>query len=56
MIGMTGHVAQNSAPPGVVMLALGAAQSGLLIAIAPWVTRRLRASTLKGVCVVMTNP
>jgi hypothetical protein len=47
LIGVPGQVVQNSAPPSIVMLAFGAAQAGLLIAIAPSVTRWLRGSRLQ---------
>jgi surface polysaccharide O-acyltransferase-like enzyme len=46
LIGVPGQVVQNSAPPSVVMLAFGAAQSALLIAIGGAVTRWLRGSRL----------
>ena len=44
LIGVPGQVVQNSAPPTVVMMAFGLTQAGLLIAIAPKVTRWLRGS------------
>ena len=44
LIGVPGQALQNSAPPSIVMLAFGLAQAGLLIAIAPTVTRWLRGS------------
>ncbi len=47
LIGVPGQTVQNSAPPSVVMLAVGMAQAGVLIAIAPAVTRWLRASPLQ---------
>ncbi len=47
LIGVPGQVVQNSAPPSVVMLALGLWQAGTLIAIAPAVTRWLRRSALR---------
>ncbi len=47
LIGVPGQTVQNSAPPSVVMLAVGLVQAGVLIAIAPAVTRWLRASALR---------
>jgi hypothetical protein len=47
LIGVPGQVVQNSAPPSVVMLAAGLTQAGVLIAIAPAVTRWLRNSVLR---------
>lgn len=47
LIGVPGQAVQNSAPPSVVMLALGLVQAGVLIAIAPAVTRWLRRSVLR---------
>ena len=48
LIGVPGQVVQNSAPPSVVLLLVGLVQSGLLIAIAPTVTRWLRGSFVEG--------
>jgi len=55
MIGVPGQVVQNSAPPSIVMLALGAAQAGALIAAAPSVTRWLRKSRLKHALAVVNS-
>lgn len=45
LIVVPGQTVQNSSPPSVVMLAEGLLQAGLLISIAPAVTRRLRGAT-----------
>lgn len=47
LIGVPGQTVQNSAPPSIVMLAVGLVQAGVLIAIAPWITRWLRTSALR---------
>lgn len=47
LIGVPGQLVQNSAPPSIVMLAVGFMQAGVLIAIAPAVTRWLRGSALR---------
>lgn len=44
LIGVPGQTLQNSSPPSIVMLAFGLAQAGMLIAVAPTVTRWLRGS------------
>ena len=47
LIGIPGQAVQNSSPPSIVMLALGLLQAGVLIAIAPAVTRRLCGETAR---------
>lgn len=47
LIGVPGQTVQNSAPPSIVMLAVGFMQAGVLIALAPAVTRLLRTSALR---------
>ncbi len=48
MVGVAGAAVRNTSPPGVAMLAFAAAQSGLLVAAAPALTRWLRQSRWRG--------
>jgi hypothetical protein len=47
LIGVPGQVVQNSSPPSVVMLAFGCAQAGVLITLAPRVSRWLERSNMQ---------
>jgi fucose 4-O-acetylase-like acetyltransferase len=47
MVGAPGATAQNNFPPNVALLAFSAAQAGVLVALAPAVTRRLARSRLR---------
>jgi Acyltransferase family len=48
MVGAPGGPAQNNFPPTVALLAFATAQAGLLVAVAPAVTRWLRRSRWRG--------
>lgn len=45
MVGVPGAAVQNSSPPSPALLALAAAQAGLLVAVAPTVTRWLQRAS-----------
>jgi surface polysaccharide O-acyltransferase-like enzyme len=47
MVGAPGATAQNNFPPNVALLAFSVAQAGLLVAVAPAVTRRLARSRVR---------
>lgn len=47
MVGAPGAAAQNNFPPNVALLAYSAVQAGVLVAVAPTVTRRLGRSRLR---------
>ncbi|OSC42281.1 acyltransferase family protein [Mycobacterium decipiens] len=55
MVGAPGAPAQNNFPPTFALLAFGTAQAGLLLAVAPAVTRRLRRSRWRGVLAAANN-
>jgi hypothetical protein len=47
MIGVPGQVVQNTDPPSMAMLAFGSAQAGLVISLAPALSRALRADVVQ---------
>jgi hypothetical protein len=48
MIGVPGQPVQNTSPPTLALLALACVQAGLLVALAPGVTTRLRTARHRG--------
>jgi hypothetical protein len=55
MIGVPGQTVQNTSPPNLAILALGTAQAGLVLAVAPFVNRMLNSPRRQRVLAVAND-